>query len=262
MENLYIIKIGGDTLNNPAALEKCIQACASSGKKLILIHGGGKKVTELASRLDIPQQMIEGRRITSAETMDLCTMIYAGLINKNLVAAFYQNGKKAAGLSGADFNCILSNKRNHPTINYGMVGDVESVDAEILGDFVTKNIIPVLCSVTLSKEGELLNTNADTIASEVAKSMSQAFQVHLIYCFEKNGVLLDITDDQSVLKSISQKEFTQMKETKQIADGMIPKLQSAYKVLFHGVEEVRIMNSAHLASYFDGDSPGTQIILH
>lgn len=262
MEDVYIIKIGGDTLNNEVGLQKCIAACAESGKKLILIHGGGKKVTELASKLEIPQQMIEGRRITSPETMDLCTMIYAGLINKNLVASFYKNGKKAAGLSGADFNCILSTKRNHPTINYGMVGDVEHVDAKILGDFVSKNAIPVLCSVTLSKEGELLNTNADTIASEVAKAMSKEYRVHLIYCFEKNGVLTDITDDQSVLKSISQKEFNQMKETKQIADGMIPKLQSAYKVLFHGVEEVRIMNSAHLESYFNAEHPGTQIILH
>ena len=262
MKDLFVIKIGGDTLNNEVALNNCIKACSESGKHIILVHGGGKKVTELAGKLGIQQQMIEGRRITSPETLDLCTMIYAGLINKNIVASFYKNGTKAAGLSGADFNCIISEKRNHPTINYGMVGDVKSVDSEFFADFINKNVIPVVCSITLSNEGELLNTNADTIASEIAKAMSEKFKVHLIYCFEKNGVLTDITDENSVLKTISQNEFNKMKTTKQIADGMIPKLQSAYKVLFHGVDEVRIINSGSLSLYFNNENPGTQIILH
>lgn len=262
MKDLFIIKIGGDTLNNEGALQSCIKACSESGKNIILVHGGGKKVTELASKLGIKQQMIEGRRITSHETMDLCTMVYAGLINKNIVAGFYQNGRKAAGLSGADFNCIISEKRQHPTINYGMVGDVKKVDADILEDFIEKQMIPVMCSVTLGENGDLLNTNADSIASEIAVAMSQKFKVHLVYCFEKNGVLTDITDDNSVLKEITQQEFNEMKETKQIADGMIPKLQTAYKVLFYGAEEVRIINSAALSSFFKGEKPGTQIILH
>ena len=262
MQDLFIIKIGGDTLNSGVSLQSCIKACAESGKNIILIHGGGKKVTELAAKLEIPQQMIEGRRITSPETMELCTMIYAGLINKNIVASFYKNKRKAAGLSGADFNCIISEKRQHPTINYGMVGDVKNVDAEILGDFVEKGVIPVLCSVTLGTEGELLNTNADTIASETAKAMSGKFKVHLVYCFEKNGVLTDITDENSVLQNITQQEFNSMKESGQIADGMIPKLHNAFNVLFYGVEEVRIINSSALSLYFQNEEPGTQIVLH
>lgn len=262
MEDLFIVKIGGDTLNHPQKLQKCIQDCAESGQKIILVHGGGKKVTDLAGKLGIQQQMVEGRRITSPETMDLCTMIYAGLISKNIVATFFQNGTKAIGLSGADLACIQSEKRQHPSIDYGMVGDVKHVDVSFFADFVDKKVVPVVCSVTMDQDGQLLNTNADTIASEIAKAMCDQYKVHLIYCFEKNGVLTDIEDEHSVLKTITNQEFIQMKETKQIADGMIPKLQSAYKVLFHGVEEVRIINSGSLHSYFVKEKPGTQIILH
>lgn len=143
-----------------------------------------------------------------------------------------------------------------------MVGDVKEINGEIFEDFIHKGIIPVVCAVTLGTEGELLNTNADTIASEVAKAMSSKFKTHLIYCFEKNGVLTDITNENSLLKTITQQQFNQMKETKQIADGMIPKLQSAYKVLFHGVEEVRIISSGALSSYFENENPGTKILLH
>ncbi len=262
MEDLFIVKIGGDTLNSLERLHNCVKACAESGKKIILVHGGGKKVTELAGKLGIQQQMVDGRRITSPETMDLCTMIYAGLISKHIVASFYQNGRKAVGLSGADFNCIISEKRQHPTIDYGMVGDVKSVDVDFFEDFVGKKVIPVICSVTMSLNGDLLNTNADTMASEISKAMSEKFNVHLIYCFEKNGVLTDVNDDNSVLKSITQQEFEQMKETKQIADGMIPKLHSAYNVLHHGVEEVRIINSGSLTAFFNNEQPGTQIKIH
>ncbi len=261
MKNLYIIKIGGDTLNHETSLKSCIQAIADSGEKVILVHGGGKKVTELASKLGIEQEMIDGRRITSTETLDLCTMVYAGLINKNMVAEFFKKEKKAAGLSGADFNCILSEKRNHPTIDYGQVGDVQQVDAEIFSDFVEKNIVPVVCSITLSFKGELLNTNADTMASEIAKAMTEKYHVHLIYCFEKNGVLTDVNDEYSVLKTISEPEFETMKETKQIADGMIPKLFTAFQVLHHGAQEVRIMNSQNLAQLFSHEKPGTEILV-
>lgn len=262
MKELYIIKIGGETLNDPEALERCISTCAQSGKNIILVHGGGKKVSELATQLNIPQQMIEGRRITSPETMNLCTMVYAGFFNKNIVATFSKYDKKAAGISGADFNCILSEKRQHPTINYGMVGDVKHVDATVFEEFIEKKIVPVVCSVTLGTDGNLLNTNADTIASEIAKAMSTTHHAHLIYCFQKNGVLTDITDENSVLESISEKQFDEMKNTKQIADGMIPKLFTAYRVLRHGVEKVHIINSKHLQLLFDHKKTGTQIILH
>ncbi len=262
MEDLFIIKIGGDTLNNESSLKNCISAISESGKNVILVHGGGKKVTELADKLGIQQQMIEGRRITSPETMNICTMVYAGLINKNIVAQFSSFNKKSIGITGADLNCIISTKRQHPTIQFGCVGDVKEIKAEVFKNFIQQDVIPVCCSVTLSTENELLNTNADTIASEIAKEMSPYYKTHLIYCFEKNGVLTDVSDENSVLKSISQAEFNSMKESKQIADGMIPKLQTAFKVLFHGGNEVHIINAKFLNDYFKGEKPGTQINLH
>ncbi|AYO57673.1 acetylglutamate kinase [Chryseobacterium sp. 6424] len=262
MEDLFIIKIGGETLSSKETLQNCLMAIAACGKKVILVHGGGKKVTELAQKLEIPQQMVEGRRITSAETLDLCTMVYAGLISKNIVAGLSAQNLKAIGLSGADLNCILSKKRDASVINYGFVGDIVRVDETVFESFIGQNIIPVVNSISISEDGELLNTNADVVAAEIAKAMSSAYKVHLIYCFEKNGVLKDITDENSVIPDISKAEFTQMKETKQIADGMIPKLQTAFRALYHGVEEARIIKSDALSSYFNDEKPGTNISLH
>lgn len=262
MEDLFIIKIGGETLSSKETLLNCLKAIAASEKKVILVHGGGKKVTELAQKLEIPQQMVEGRRITSAETLDLCTMVYAGLISKNIVAGLSAQNLKAIGLSGADLNCILSKKRDASVINYGFVGDIVKVDETVFESFIGQNIIPVVNSISISEDGELLNTNADVVAAEIAKAMSSKYKVHLIYCFEKNGVLKDITDENSVIPEISKAEFTQMKETKQIADGMIPKLQTAFRALYHGVEEARIIRSEALESYFNNAQPGTNISLH
>lgn len=262
MENLYIIKIGGETINKESSLNSCISALANSGKNIILVHGGGKRATEVADKLGIHQQMVEGRRITSHETLEVVTMVYAGLISKNVVAKLSSNGKKAIGLSGADLQCVISKKRSETPINYGFVGDVKHVDAEIFLDFVSKNIIPVVCSISLGEKFELLNTNADTMAAEIAKAMAKNFVVHLVYCFEKNGVLTDISDDNSVLPELSQQDFVEMKNNKQIADGMIPKLQTAFQALFHGVEEARIINSNFLENYFNGEQTGTAIKLH
>lgn len=262
MEDLFIIKIGGETINNPETLKICLKTIATSGKKIILVHGGGKKVTELAQKLQIPQQMVEGRRITSAETLELCTMVYAGLINKNIVAGLSSKNRLAIGLSGADLNCIVSKKRDASIINYGFVGDIVKVDEMVFDNFISKNIIPVVNSISISEESELLNTNADVMAAEIAKAMSATYKTHLIYCFEKNGVLKDIADENSVIEEISKADFTQMKETKQIADGMIPKLQTAFRALYHGVEEARILKSDALQSYFNQKKPGTNISLH
>lgn len=262
MEDLFIIKIGGETLSSKETLLNCLKAIAASEKKVVLVHGGGKKVTELAQKLEIPQQMVEGRRITSAETLDLCTMVYAGLISKNIVAGLSAQNLKAIGLSGADLNCILSKKRDASVINYGFVGDIVKVDETVFESFIGQNIIPVVNSISISEDGELLNTNADVVAAEIAKAMSSAYKVHLIYCFEKNGVLKDITDENSVIPDISKADFAQMKVTKQIADGMIPKLQTAFRALYHGVEEARIIKSDALSSYFNDEKPGTNISLH
>lgn len=262
MEDLLIIKIGGETIGNKDALQSCLKAISNSGQKIILVHGGGKKVTELAKILSIPQNMIEGRRITSAETLDLCTMVYAGLISKNIVAGLSAHKKLAIGISGADLNCIISKKRESSPINYGFVGDVLKVDDGVFENIISKNCIPVVNSISISEDAELLNTNADVMAAEIAKAMSTKYKVHLIYCFEKNGVLKDIADENSVIPVISKSDFTKMKETKQIADGMIPKLHTAFSALYHGVEKARILKSDALTNYFNIEKPGTQIKLH
>ncbi|MBD8017911.1 acetylglutamate kinase [Kaistella pullorum] len=262
MGDLFIIKIGGETINSKETLKTCLKAIANSGKKVILVHGGGKKVTELAQKLFIPQQMVEGRRITSGETLELCTMVYAGLINKNIVAGLSAQKLMAIGLSGADLNCVVSKKRDASVINYGFVGDVVKVDDVVFENFIAGNIIPVVNSISISEEGDLLNTNADVMAAEIAKAMSAKYKTHLIYCFERSGVLQDITDENSVIPVISKADFTQMKETKQIADGMIPKLQTAFRALYHGVEEARILKSDALEQYFNNENPGTNISLH
>lgn len=262
MEDLFIIKIGGETISSKETLLNCFKAIAASGKKVILVHGGGKKVTELATKLEIPQQMIEGRRITSADTLDLCKMVYSGLISNNIVAGLSTEKLLAIGLSGADMKCIVSKKRDASVINYGFVGDIVKVDDAVFENFINQNIIPVVNSISISEDGELLNTNADVMAAEIAKAMSTNYKVHLLYCFEKNGVLKDITDENSVIPDISKADFTQMKETKQIADGMIPKLQTAFRALYHGVEEARILKSDALQNYFNNEEPGTNISLH
>lgn len=262
MEDLFIIKIGGETLNSGASLNNCLEAIADSGKNIILVHGGGKKVTELASKLGIKQELVEGRRITSGETMELCTMVYAGLISKNLVAKLSSKGKKAVGISGADFSCICSKKREDSNIDYGFVGDIEKVDGSVFNNFIENKVIPVVCSVTMGENFELLNTNADTMASQIAVEMASDNKVHLIYCFEKNGVLLDVSNENSLIEELSQQNFNKMKEAGQIADGMIPKLHNAYRALFHGVEEVKIINSNFLKKYFEGKTTGTTIKLH
>lgn len=261
MQELYVIKIGGETLNSEESLQNCLQAIAQSGKRVVLVHGGGRKVTELASKLGIAQEMVDGRRITSAETLELCTMVYAGLINKNIVARLSAQNVLSVGLTGADFNSLLSTKRQHPTIDFGMVGDVKSVNASLFHKLLTDGITPVVCSITLGENAQLLNTNADTIASEIAKALAQSYNVKLVYCFEKNGVLSDVNNPDSVVKLLTFNVFEQMKAKQQIADGMLPKLHTAFHALHNGVNEVKIMHSNHLKACFDNDSTGTNIQL-
>ncbi len=256
----YIVKIGGDTLNDADRLKACLQACVNSQKSIILVHGGGKKVTELAQKLGIETQMVDGRRITNQQTMDLCTMVYAGLISKTMVAQLYQMNQKAVGLSGADFNCIISEKRKHPTIDFGQVGDVKKVDASFFSDCLKKNVLPVVCSVTLSDEGELLNTNADSMAAAIANAMIKEGKTHLVYCFEKKGVLTDLSDENTLVKKLNQTTYNEMKNKQLIADGMIPKLDTALEVKNNGAESVAIIQSSKLENYFSGVETGTQII--
>ena len=180
MEELFLIKIGGETISNKGALKSCLEVISKSGQKIILVHGGGKKVTELGVKLGIPQEMIDGRRITSDETLELCTMVYAGSISKNIVAGLCAQNRLAIGISGADLNCVISKKRENTVINYGFVGDVLKVDQEVFENFISNNVIPVVNSITRSEDFELLNTNADVMATEIAKAMSLKYKVYLI----------------------------------------------------------------------------------
>src|ERR1044071_567581 len=197
MESLYIIKIGGNIIDDEGKLSSFLKEFASLQGKKILVHGGGKLATKLAEQLQIPQQLIDGRRITDAETLKIVTMVYAGFINKNIVAQLQASGCNAIGLSGADGNVIEAHKRNHPTIDYGFAGDVDAINVQLLKSLLNQSIAVVVAPITHDKKGQLLNTNADTIAQELAKGLSKAFNVHLIYSFEKSGVLLNAEDDST-----------------------------------------------------------------
>ena len=202
MEKLLIIKIGGNILDQEQALLTFLKDFASISGKKILVHGGGKLVNSMALKLGVPQQMIEGRRITDAETLKIVTMLYAGVINKNITAQLQANGCDAIGLCGADGNLILAHKRIHHSINYGFAGDIDRISAKTFHQFLDFGLTPVMSPLTHDGKGQLLNTNADTIAQEIAKSLSGTFEVSLIYLFEKNGVLLDPQDESTVISQI------------------------------------------------------------
>ena len=240
MKNLYIIKIGGDTLNSEASLQSCIKACSESEKNIILVHGGGKSATKMAESIGLIPQMIDGRRITDAPMLDVVVMIYAGQINKNIVAQLQANNTNAMGFSGADGNLIQSTKRNHPTIDYGFVGDVQKVNTPVLETLLSNGIVPVFCAITHDGKGQLLNTNADTIASELAIALSEFFEVTLNYCFEKPGVLFDAEDDTSVIENINPALYSKLKAEKAIHSGMIPKLDNCFNSLSKGVQQIKI----------------------
>ncbi|MBS1621658.1 MAG: acetylglutamate kinase [Bacteroidetes bacterium] len=243
---LYVIKIGGNIIDDEAKLFSFLQKFSDIQNPKILVHGGGKLATQLAERLNIPQQLVEGRRITDSETLKIVTMVYAGYINKNIVAHLQALNCNSIGLSGADGKIILAHKRQHPTLDYGFVGDVDSINTSTLKDFLDNNISPVIAPITADKKGQLLNTNADTIAQEIAKAMSKLYNVELIYSFEKKGVLAEAGDESTVIDKINSGKFQQLKEEKKIFAGMIPKLDNAFAALNSGVKKVRIGKAEEL----------------
>lgn len=259
MTKLFIIKIGGNIIDDEKKLSSFLSSFAKIQSAKILVHGGGKLATQLAERLNIPQQMVEGRRITDAETLKIVTMVYAGYINKNIVAHLQALNCNSIGLSGADGNIILAHKRQHPTLDYGFVGDVDSINTSTLKDFLDNNISPVIAPITADKKGQLLNTNADTIAQEIAKAMSKLYNVELIYSFEKKGVLADASDESTVIDKINIEKFQQLKEEKKIFAGMIPKLDNAFAALNSGVKKVRIGKAEELDQLIEGKT-GTLIV--
>jgi acetylglutamate kinase len=237
---LSIIKIGGNIIDNPTELSMFLSDFSKIEGNKILVHGGGKSATKMAQSIGLTPQMIEGRRITDKPMLDVVVMIYAGEINKNIVAQLQANNTNAMGFSGADGNLIQSTKRNHPTIDYGFVGDVQKVNTVLLETLINNGIVPVFCAITHDKNGQLLNTNADTIASELAIALSEVFEVTLNYCFEKPGVLFDAEDDLSVISTINQELYSKLKAEKAIHSGMIPKLDNCFNSLSKGVQKIRI----------------------
>ncbi|RKS93864.1 N-acetylglutamate kinase [Flavobacterium limicola] len=243
MENkkpVTIIKIGGNIIDNPTELSQFLSDFSRIEGYKVLVHGGGKSASKMAESIGLVPQMIDGRRITDAAMLDVVVMIYAGQINKNIVAQLQANSTNAMGFSGADGNLIQSDKRNHPTINYGFVGDVKKVNTQLLETLLSNDIVPVFCAITHDGKGQLLNTNADTNASELAIALSEVFDVTLNYCFEKPGVLYDAEDDSSVIENINQELYTKLKAEKAIHSGMIPKLDNCFNSLSKGVQKIKI----------------------
>ena len=248
MKKLTIIKIGGNVINNKNALTSFLKDFSLVKGLKILVHGGGKKASELTTQLGLTPKMKNGRRITDKETLDVVTMVYAGLLNKNMVAQLQQNNCNALGLSGVDANCIKAHKRIVTDIDYGFAGDIDAVDGEIVTSFLENKLTPVFCAITHDKKGQLLNTNADTIAAEIASALAKTYEVHLLYCFEKNGVLKDVTNDDSIIEQIDIKTYKALKKGKSIADGMLPKLENCFYALQNGVAKVSIANQSVLVN--------------
>lgn len=248
MNQLTVLKIGGNIIDVPYLLEKFISDFIKIKGPKILIHGGGKLATEISSKMGIEAKMHEGRRITDYETLKLVTMVYAGLINKEIVAGFQKDGCNAIGLSGADANIIPATKRAPHPIDFGYVGDVnpQKINDRFLFSLLSMGITPVICAITHDENGALLNTNADTIASSIAIAMSKHFSTKLIYCFEKNGVLSDPDDDESVISLITYDHFQTLKGNGTISKGMIPKLDNAFNAIKNGVSEVEIKHASNL----------------
>lgn len=248
MNTLTVLKIGGNIIDVPYKLDKFLSDFAQIEGPKILIHGGGALATEMSIKLGIEPKMYQGRRITDIETLKLVTMVYAGLINKEIVAGLQQKGCNAIGLSGADGNIVPATKRSPIPIDFGYVGDVEpsKINDHFLNTLIAMGMTPVICAITHDENGSLLNTNADTMASSVAIAIAREHNVRLIYCFEKDGVLSDPADENSIISLITYKNYLHLKKEGIITGGMIPKLDNAFKAIESGVTEVQIKNAENL----------------
>ena len=240
MPQLHVIKIGGKLINEPKELDRLLTAFAQLKGPKILIHGGGRKATELSQQMGLEVKMIEGRRITDRDTLDVAVMVYAGLINKQIVAQLQTKDTLAIGLCGADGDIIQAHKRPVKDIDYGFVGDIDHVAGNRINKLLLAGFCPVFCAISHDQQGQLLNTNADTIASVVAQSMARSYEVSLKYCFEYQGVLHDVKDPSNTIAQISAEQLDQMKAAGTINAGMIPKLSNGMDALQGGVQEVAV----------------------
>src|SRR5258705_9987841 len=268
MDELLVIKIGGNIIDDETKLSSFLEDFANIATKKILVHGGGKLATKLAEQLGVEQKLVDGRRITDAETLKIVTMVYAGYINKNIVAKLQANHCNSIGLCGADADVILAHKRQHPVMDYGFVGDIDAINADLIKNLLGKNITPVFAPITHDQQGQLLNTNADTIAQELAKGLSHDYEITLIYSFEKAGVLMDVNDESSLIQRLNREGYHKLKASSnsppaggdggKIFAGMIPKLDNAFAALNSGVHKVIIGNAEQLNELIAGTS-GTAI---
>lgn len=258
MPILNVIKIGGNVIDNPVKLESFLKKFSALEGAKILVHGGGKIATKTAEKLGIETQMVEGRRITDAAMRDVVIMVYGGLVNKQIVGRLQTFDTNAIGLTGADGNSILAEKRPVKTIDYGFVGDVKKVNAPFISTLLQNGLTPVFAPLTFDLEGNILNTNADTQASEIARAMAKEMQVNLIYCFEKKGVLLDADDDTSIINELKPDNYEKYKAEGVIYAGMIPKLDNAFAAVNAGVTKVIICEADDIREALNS-SAGTTI---
>ncbi|WP_339702751.1 acetylglutamate kinase [uncultured Marixanthomonas sp.] len=240
MKTLKVIKIGGNSIDDATSLQEFLNVfCTVKGPK-ILVHGGGKIVTNVSKKMQMEVTIVDGRRVTNAETLDIITMVYAGKINKNIIASLQQKGCKSVGFTGADGNTIVSKQREVKDLDYGFVGDVIKVNTSILEVLLDAGVTPVFSAITHNEKGQLLNTNADTIASELAIAFAEKYHTELYYCFEKNGVLLDVNKADSVIEKINRNEYKRLLDNQIIADGMLPKLNNCFHAIEQKVQKVCI----------------------
>lgn len=240
MEKLTLIKVGGKIVEEQATLSRLLASFAAIPGRKVLVHGGGRSATAMASRLGIESRMVGGRRITDKAMLEVVTMVYGGLVNKNIVAGLQALGVNALGMTGADMNILLSDKRPVGEVDYGYVGDVRRVDAAALSSLIEMGVVPVIAPLTHDGRGSMLNTNADTMAGETAKALASRYEVSLVYCFEKRGVLRDENDDNSVIAEMTRQQFETYRAEGVVQGGMIPKLENAFDAIRHGVREVII----------------------
>ena len=256
MEKITVVKVGGKIVEDELSLNQLLTDFNKIEGNKILVHGGGRSATKLAERLGVETKMVDGRRITDDAMLEVVTMVYGGLVNKRIVAALQARGINALGMTGADMNILLSDKRPVKTVDYGWVGDVKQANGGALAKLIGEGVVPVIAPLTHDGMGHILNTNADTMAGETAKALAQYFDVTLVYCFEKEGVLRDENDDNSVIPAIDRELYATLKDEGIVVGGMIPKLDNSFATLDAGVKEVIITKASNLCDL----TRGTHII--
>lgn len=262
MQQLLLIKIGGNVIDQPAALKTFLDDYVPIAGKKILIHGGGKIATDISRALRIEAQLIDGRRVTDAETLKVVTMVYGGLINKMIVSGLQARGCNAIGLTGADADVIAAKKRVDKNIDYGFVGDIERVNVEPIRQFLENGLAPVFAPLTHDGKGAMLNTNADTIAAALASALCKSYETRLIYCFDKKGVLAT-TDEESVIPQLNLKQYQDLKTQGIVTKGMLPKLDNAFATLQAGVHAVTLCHAAQIQRAVKGGlAVGTTLVLN